>query len=93
MSTKVYDWGAYHASQSPSRLAMVDLHSGRRFTYADMQARTARLANGLRDRFGIAKGSLSDSSRSSQRYSSTTTSLSMRPTHYSMAARRPRFSS
>ena len=56
MSTKVYDWVAYHASQSPNRLAMVDLHSGRRFTYADMQARTARLANGLRDQFGIAKG-------------------------------------
>ncbi|MCZ6658766.1 MAG: AMP-binding protein, partial [Gammaproteobacteria bacterium] len=56
MSTKVYDWVAYHASQSPNRLAMVDLHSGRRFTYADMQTRTARLANGLRDRFGIAKG-------------------------------------
>ncbi len=56
MSTKVYDWVAYHARQTPDRLAMIDIHSGRRFTYADMQNRTSRLANGLAGEFGVARG-------------------------------------
>ena len=56
MSTKVYDWVAYHARQTPDRLAMIDIHSGRRFTYADMQNRTLRLANGLAGEFGVARG-------------------------------------
>ena len=56
MSVKVYDWVAYHARQTPNKIAMIDLHSSRQFTYAEMQNRTARLANGLVYQFGIGKG-------------------------------------
>jgi fatty-acyl-CoA synthase len=56
MSIKAYDWVAYHARQSPGRLAMVDLYSGRSFTYREMQKRTARLACGLRKQFDIQQG-------------------------------------
>ena len=56
MTTKVYDWVAYHANQAPSRLACIDLFSGRQYTYAQMQERTARLANGLRQQYAISKG-------------------------------------
>ena len=56
MSVKVYDWVAYHARQSPDRMAMIDLHSKRTFTYGQMQDRTARLANALAGNFGVGKG-------------------------------------
>jgi fatty-acyl-CoA synthase len=56
MSVKIYDWVAYHARQTPNKIAMIDLHSSRQFTYAEMQNRTARLANGLVYQFGIGKG-------------------------------------
>jgi fatty-acyl-CoA synthase len=56
MSVRAYDWVAYHARQTPEKLAMVDLHSGRQFTYRDMQDRTARLAGALRDGFGVQPG-------------------------------------
>ena len=56
MSVKVYDWVAYHAPQAPNKIAMIDLHSSRQLTYAEMQDRTAQLANGLVHQFGIGKG-------------------------------------
>ncbi len=56
MAVKVYDWVAYHARQTPERLALLDLHSGRRFSYADMNDRTSRLANALRTAFDIGPG-------------------------------------
>ena len=56
MSVKAYDWVAYHARQTPEKLAMVDLHSNRQFSYRDMQERTARLAGALRDEFGVQPG-------------------------------------
>ena len=56
MAVKAYDWVAYHARQTPERLALVDLHSDRRFSYADMNDRTGRLANALRTAFDIQPG-------------------------------------
>ena len=57
MSTKAYDWVSYHARQTPpERLAMIDWHSQRRFTYAQMQDRTARLAQALRQTMGVEQG-------------------------------------
>lgn len=56
MSIKVYDWVAYHAHQAPSRLAIIDLFSGRQYTYGQMQESTAKLANGLRSQYAITKG-------------------------------------
>ena len=45
---KAYDWIAYHANQTPDRLAQVDLYSGRRYTYQQMNTRCAQLAGALR---------------------------------------------
>jgi fatty-acyl-CoA synthase len=56
MSIKVYDWVAYHAHQAPSRLAIIDLFSGRQYTYGQMQERTTKLANGLRSQYAITRG-------------------------------------
>ena len=56
MAVKAYDWVAYHARQTPERLALVDLHSDRRFSYRDMEDRTGRLASALRHQFSIQPG-------------------------------------
>jgi fatty-acyl-CoA synthase len=56
MTVAVYDWIAHHATARGGRLAMVDLHTGRRFTYADFDTRVARLAGALRATTGVAKG-------------------------------------
>lgn len=50
-----YDWIAHHAGRRPTNLAIDDLHTGRKFTYADLDARTARLTAALAGR-GIGKG-------------------------------------
>jgi len=39
-----YDWIAHHAGRRPTKLAIHDLQTGRKFTYADVDARTDRLA-------------------------------------------------
>jgi len=51
-----FDWIAHHAGLTPDRLAMVDLASGRRFSYAAFDRRIARLAGHLRDGCGIGRG-------------------------------------
>jgi len=56
MAVKTYDWLAYHAEQPPDHIASIDLHSSRRLTYSEMNARTTRLADSLRNRFGVEKG-------------------------------------
>ena len=56
MAVKNYDWVAYHARQTPNRTAMIDLHSERTFTYAEMQKRTTRLAHALRHQLGVEQG-------------------------------------
>jgi fatty-acyl-CoA synthase len=44
------------ASLTPRREALLEAATGRRYTYADLNARANRLANFLRDRLGVAKG-------------------------------------
>ena len=50
-----YDWIAHHAGRRPSRLAIHDLQTGRKFTYADLDRRSDQLAAALA-RLGIARG-------------------------------------
>ncbi|CAL80475.1 putative O-succinylbenzoate--CoA ligase [Bradyrhizobium sp. ORS 278] len=56
MPVRYYDWIAHHARRTPTKIAMVDLGSGRRFSYAEFDARVARLAGHLRDTCDLAKG-------------------------------------
>lgn len=51
----VFDWIADNALRFPDKLATIDLHSGRRHTYAQMHERVARIAGYLRG-IGIEKG-------------------------------------
>jgi fatty-acyl-CoA synthase len=55
-SVRYYDWIAHHRRRTPDKIAMVDLASGRRFTYAQFDARVARLAGYLRDALKVARG-------------------------------------
>ncbi|WP_257169522.1 long-chain fatty acid--CoA ligase [Bradyrhizobium sp. SRS-191] len=56
MPVRYYDWIAHHARRTPAKTAMVDLGSNRRFSYAEFDARVARLAGHLRDACGVSKG-------------------------------------
>ncbi|NPU65331.1 long-chain fatty acid--CoA ligase [Bradyrhizobium sp. 83012] len=56
MPVRYYDWIAHHARRTPAKTAMVDLGSNRRFTYAEFDARVARLAGHLRDACGLGRG-------------------------------------
>jgi fatty-acyl-CoA synthase len=51
-----YDWIAHFGRRTPDKLAVIDLGSGRQFTYAQFDARISRLAAHLRDRLGIKRG-------------------------------------
>ncbi len=55
MSFAYYDWIAHHAHMRGGRTALIDLASQRRFTYAEMDERVARLASVFRAR-GIKPG-------------------------------------
>ncbi len=44
------------ARLTPDRLALVELAAGRRYTYAELNARANRAAHFLRDRLGVRKG-------------------------------------
>ena len=50
-----YDWIAHHAHRRPTQLAIDDLQTARKFTYADVDRRTAQLTAALAQ-LGIAKG-------------------------------------
>jgi len=50
------DWIAYHARQSPSRPACLDLASRRHFTYGEFDRRIDRLANALRAGWSLRAG-------------------------------------
>ncbi|MFT7287582.1 MAG: fatty-acyl-CoA synthase [Halieaceae bacterium] len=52
----VYDWLAYHARTSPDRRALVDMATGRSFSYGEFNDRATRLATGLRDSYDVARG-------------------------------------
>ncbi|MCP4417939.1 MAG: long-chain fatty acid--CoA ligase [Chloroflexi bacterium] len=51
-----FDWIKRHAERTPDKLALVDAHSGRQFTYAQFNARANRLGSFLRDELGIQQG-------------------------------------
>ena len=50
-----YDWIAHHAGRRPKTLAIHDLQTGRKLTYADLDQRTNRLVAALAA-LGITKG-------------------------------------
>ncbi|MGE0155158.1 MAG: long-chain fatty acid--CoA ligase [Reyranellaceae bacterium] len=52
----VQDWIAHHAAYSPQRLALVDVASERRFSYADLDRRATLLANALADSCDVRAG-------------------------------------
>ena len=55
-SPQSFDWLAHHAYTRPDKLAVIDLGSDRRFTWAEVNDRTSRLANGLLREFGVGRG-------------------------------------
>ena len=56
MSVRHYDWIAHFGRRTPDKIAVVDLGSGRRHTYAQFNARIARLATHLREKLAIKRG-------------------------------------
>ncbi len=51
-----FDWLRRHAERTPDRPALVDAHSGRLFTYAQLNERANRLASFFKDKLGIRQG-------------------------------------
>ena len=56
MDVRHYDWLAFHAGRTPGKLALVDLESGRRFTYGEFNGRAGRLAHFLASGLGVRRG-------------------------------------
>ena len=56
MSVRYYDWIAHHGRRSPDKIALVDLASGRRFCYGELDERVSRLAGHLRDALKVGRG-------------------------------------
>ncbi|MFL6790118.1 MAG: AMP-binding protein, partial [Bradyrhizobium sp.] len=56
MPVRYYDWIAHFGRRTPDKLAMIDLASGCRFTYAQFDMRISRLATHLRDQLKVARG-------------------------------------
>ncbi len=52
---RAQDWVARHAWRTPGKVAAVDVHTGRRFTYAEFDTRIGQLAAHLRRR-GVGRG-------------------------------------
>ncbi|MCA0303387.1 MAG: long-chain fatty acid--CoA ligase [Proteobacteria bacterium] len=50
-----FDWIAHHAGRRPAQPALHDLHTGRKFTYAELDRRIDRLAGALASR-GVGRG-------------------------------------
>lgn len=50
------DWVAYHARSRPDVTAVVDLATGRRLTYPQLDERAERLATALSHHFGVGAG-------------------------------------
>jgi fatty-acyl-CoA synthase len=50
------DWVAFHADRTPDKVAMVEDATGREFTYAEFNARCARLAGYMQTAWGIKAG-------------------------------------
>ncbi|MGD2156979.1 MAG: AMP-binding protein, partial [Anaerolineales bacterium] len=51
-----FDWIKRHAERAPDKLALVDAHMDRQFTYHQLNQRANRLASFLRNELGIRQG-------------------------------------
>jgi fatty-acyl-CoA synthase len=51
-----FDWIRRHAERTPDKLALVDAHSGRQLSYAQLNGRASRLASFLVDTLGLRAG-------------------------------------
>jgi fatty-acyl-CoA synthase len=56
MSILASDWIAFHADRTPDKLALIDQHTQRQYTYGQLDERAARLATFLRDEWGVVSG-------------------------------------
>ncbi len=56
MTIKAYDWLGHHRRRTPDKLAAIELHSDRRFTYEELDRRCARLAMALGEQLGVEPG-------------------------------------
>jgi fatty-acyl-CoA synthase len=56
MQVPAYDWIAHHARYAPDSPALVDVWTGWRATYAELDARVGRLAGHLATVFGVQRG-------------------------------------
>ncbi|HLY82178.1 MAG TPA: long-chain fatty acid--CoA ligase [Acidimicrobiales bacterium] len=56
MTVRSYDWIAHHAQVRPDKVAMVDLRTDRRITYAAMHRRVDQLCALLHRELGVAAG-------------------------------------
>src|ERR1700754_3074347 len=56
MSVRYYDWIAHYGRRNPDKPALVDLATGRRFSYGDLDERVSRLAGHLRDALKVKRG-------------------------------------
>jgi fatty-acyl-CoA synthase len=56
MTMKSYDWIAHHGRTRPDKVAMIDLRSGRRVTYAAMHRRVDQLSGLLQGDLGVGPG-------------------------------------
>ncbi len=51
-----FDWLKRHAERTPDKLALVDAHTGRTFTYVEFNERANRFASFLKDTLGLKQG-------------------------------------
>jgi fatty-acyl-CoA synthase len=56
MSVRYYDWIAHHGRRTPDKIALVDLASGRSFSYGELNDRVSHLAGHLRDALKVGRG-------------------------------------
>lgn len=56
LAVRYYDWIVHHGRRTPNKVAVIDLASERRFTYAQLDARISRLAGFLRDTHKVSRG-------------------------------------
>ena len=56
MPVRHYDWIVHFARRTPEKIAVVDLASERRLSYASFDARISRLASHLRHQLGVGRG-------------------------------------
>lgn len=56
MPVRYYDWIAHFGRRTPDKIAVIDLASQRRLSYAEFDRRIARLAGHLRDALKVERG-------------------------------------